>query len=150
MFYAIPSHMQLPCIEFTIDCNFFGPHDGWYIAEIIISAKNVSVVRHEFREINLRIRGIKMGEALDLWEGHGDRLEFKHKVLETDIVPDNWNFIFVEPGVRQEISFVTRIEENYRYIVARAEFRYDSFNPHSIERMFEVDRQTTAESSLEQ
>lgn len=80
-------------------------------------------------------------------------MELKHKVLETDIVPDNWNFIFVEPGVGQEIGFVTRIEQDYLYIIARAEFYYDKekrSTPHSIERMFEVDRQTTAESALEQ
>ena len=65
-------------------------------------------------------------------------MEFKNKLLDTDIMPQDWNYIFVEPGVRQEICFVTRIEEDYRYIIALAEFYYDQFTPHNIERMFEV------------
>lgn len=133
-----------PHIEFCIACNFFGPQQGWYIAEFIISATNVSLVRHQFKEIILRIRGIKQDEPPALWDGHGNRLEFKHKLIETDIVPPDWNYIFVEPGVRQEICFVTRIEEDYRYILALAEFHYDSFTPHNIERMFEVGQRPVA------
>lgn len=81
---------------------------------------------------------LKQDELPNLRERHGGRLEFKHKQLDTDIVPTDWNYIFIEPGVRQEICFVTRIEENYRYILALAEFYYDTFTPHNIERMFEV------------
>jgi hypothetical protein len=82
-----------PHIEFTIACNLFGPVDGWFVAEFVITAKNVSLVRHQFREIILRARGIKQGEPPELWEGHGDRLEFKHKLFEANVVPQNWNFL---------------------------------------------------------
>jgi hypothetical protein len=127
-----------PHIEFTINCNLFGPVAGWYIAEFVITAKNVSLVRHQFPEIILRVRGIKQDETPELWDGHGDRLEFRHKLFEANVVLEKWNYIFVEPGVAQQITYVTRIEEAYRYILARAEFHYDQFTPHSIERMFEV------------
>jgi hypothetical protein len=130
-----------PHIEFTIACNFFGPVSGWYVAEFVITAKNVSLVRHQFPEIILRVRGIKQDETPELWEGYGDRLAFKHKLLETDIIHEKYNYIFVEPGVAQQITFITRIDEAYRYVVARAEFHYDQFTPHSIERMFEVGHQ---------
>lgn len=127
-----------PHIEFTIECNFYGPQQGWYIAEFVIFARNTSLVRHEFKKITLRVRGMKQDEEPSLWEGHGDRLQLKHKLLETDIVPQNWNYIFVEPDVTQRICFISRIPADYRYIVAWAQFSYDQYTPHNIERLFEV------------
>jgi hypothetical protein len=59
--------------------------------------------------------------------------------IASDIVPDKWNLMSIEPGVKQESSFNTRINEKYRFIVARAcGFRYDAFTPHGIEREFET------------
>jgi hypothetical protein len=129
-----------PHIEFTIDCNIYGPQEGAYIAELLMSAHNKSLVQHKFKEIILRVRGIKHNEALSIWEKSEHRLKFPNPVFERDVKPENWNFIFIEPSVKQEISFITKIEETYRFIVARAEFHYDKFTPHSIERMFEICR----------
>lgn len=128
-----------PHIEFTIDCNFFGPQQGKLIAEFIISANNKSLVRHQFKNIFLRVRGIKKDAPLELLEKYPNRLQFDELIFkEPDIKPGNWDFIFVEPGVIQQISFITRIDEDYRFLLAHAEFYYDRFTPHSIERMFEV------------
>lgn len=127
-----------PHIQFRIGCNFFGPQGGSVIAEFVISAHNLSVVRHEFCKIILRVRGIPHEAPLSLLERHPHRLAFPDKLLETDIVPPDWNFIFVEPGVNQETTFVTKIQAKYRYILARAEFRYERHTPHTTERMFEV------------
>lgn len=127
-----------PHIEFSIDCKFYGPQDGWFVVEFLIQAKNVSLIRHEFNKIDLRVRGIKKSETPQLWKDHGDRLEFKNKIFQTDVVPNDWQYIFVEPGVTQLISYVSRIPEEYRYISAWARFNYDKYNPHTIERMFEI------------
>lgn len=36
---------------------------------------------------------MKHDELPNLWEGHGSRLEFKDKLLDTEIVPLDWNYI---------------------------------------------------------
>ncbi len=138
-----------PHIEFTMEANFFGPQKGNYVAEFVIYADNKSLVRHQFNEIVFRVRGIRKNEDLQIWENHSPRLEFPHKIIGSDkaipnkakpdqvnLVPEGWNFIFVEPGVRQQIDFVTPLDADYAYIVARAEFRYDKYTPHVIERVF--------------
>lgn len=130
-----------PHIEFTMDANFFGPQKGKYAAEFIIHAHNKSLIRHEFKKIRFQVRGIKKDEELMIWDKHPPILRFPHKIIdpdETDIVPKDWNYIFVEPGVKQQIDFVTPIDADYAYIVARAEFRYDKHTPHAIERVFAV------------
>jgi hypothetical protein len=127
-----------PHIEFTIDANFHTPQQGFYIAEFTIYANNKSLVQHKFNKINLRVRGIKKDEELKFWEENRPRLLFPHKLFETDIVPKDWNFIVVEPGVKQEISFVTKIEQAYSCLIAQAEFEYDKFTPQSTERTFAI------------
>ncbi len=128
-----------PHIEFTLDAEFLGPQKGKYIAEFIIYANNKSLVRHEFKKIEFRVLGIKKEEELCEWKNHPPRLYFPHEIIDpkkTDIFPGGWNFIFVEPGVKQRISFAAPIDADYAYIVAHAKFNYDSYTPHTIERVF--------------
>lgn len=132
-------------IEFTIDANVYGPMEGSYLIEFLIYAHNKSLVRHEFEEIPLRVLGLE-DEEPTFWEKSEYRLKFPDRLIKTDIVPkfenshtdDGRDFVFVEPDVKQPITFVTKIGEKYEYILARAEFTYgdSDLGPHSTERMF--------------
>lgn len=127
-------------IEFTIETNIFGPQKGFYIAEFVIAANNKSLIRHQFNEIFLRVLGIKEDGKLELRypEKDASRLNFPEEILKTDIIPSKWTHIFIEPGVKQQITYTTRIPENIRFITVHAKFHYDEFTPHSIEHIFEV------------
>lgn len=128
-----------PHIEFDIDCNFFGPHQGKYAAEFILTANNKGITKHEFRSIILRLRGIKQDAPLSFWtKRNKHRLEFPEKIVEDEVKPKNLNYIFVEPGVTQRLSYITIIDAEIKYITARAEFNYEQYKPHSTEKMFEV------------
>jgi hypothetical protein len=128
-----------PHIEFDIDCNFFGPHHGKYAAEFILTANNRGITKHQFTSIVLRVRGIRQGAPLLFWEEQYEhRLKFPEKILEDEVKPKRWNYIFVEPGVRQCIGYTTIIDAEIKYITARAEFYYKQYEAHSTERMFEV------------
>lgn len=133
-----------PHIEFHINCNFYGPENDSYAAEFIITANNKSLIRQEFISIMLRVRGIEHDEPLSLFEEYKQRLKFPHPLFKTDIIPRSkddqkrWNYIFVEPDVKQDISFISIIDKKYKYIVAQTIFHYDKYTPHSVERMFEV------------
>lgn len=128
-----------PHIEFDIECNFFGPHQGKYAAEFILTANNKGITKHEFKSIILRVRGIPQGAPLSFWtERYEHRLDFPEKIVEDEVKPKSWNYIFVEPGVKQRISYMTIIDANIRFITARAEFYYEKYTPHSTEKMFEV------------
>ena len=48
------------------------------------------------------------------------------------------NFLFVEPGVKQDITYVTKIPKIYKYFVAHATFNYDEYTPHFAEKVFDV------------
>ena len=137
-----------PHIEFDIDCKFFGPHQGKYAAEFILTANNKGITKHEFRGIILRVRGIKQNAPLSFWtKRYEHRLEFPKEIVEDEVKPNNLNFIFVEPGVTQRLSYITIIDAEIKYITARAEFNYEEYKPHSTEKMFEVKSRDTYNES---
>ena len=127
-----------PHIEFKIDCQFFGPVNKQYLINLLLIADNRGLVMHKFKKIELRVRGIKKNEEFESWEGYEQRVKFPHKLFETSVIPPKWNFVFVEPGVAQQISYSSRVATEYAFLSVRAEFHYDHHTPHSIEGIFAV------------
>jgi hypothetical protein len=131
-------------IEFTLDATFYGPKRGYYLSEFSINVHNKSRVKYDFTRITLRVRGLKEDDVPTLWKDREPRLAFPHKLFETNTVPEGLGSIFVEPEVNQPVTFVTRIDDAYDYILGRAEFYYgqsgdEEFGPHSVERLFALE-----------
>ncbi|NPV63653.1 MAG: hypothetical protein HPY61_13700 [Methanotrichaceae archaeon] len=130
---------NVPHIEFHIDCNVYGPEEGYYLTEFLLDIHNRGDVQHKFTNIVLRVRGIESGKALCYWEGYEPRLSFPKKVLnDVSVIPKGYNYFFVEPGVEQVLTYVTMIPASIRYVLAHAVFEYDEFTPHTAERVFEL------------
>ncbi len=144
-FFREGSHRRR--IEFRIECSFFGPHQGAYLTEFRLIAANRGLVKHKFPSIVLRVRGIKRMEPLDYWKGREPRVEFPTEVFKAEVVHAKYSYIFVEPGVQQVITFVTKIPTSYRFILARAEFHYNRYKPHSAESVFDVPQENLPNQS---
>ena len=99
-----------PRMEFDIDCSFLRPQLGNYAFQVVVKAKNRGLIRHEFRQLNLRIRGLLKGAELRPWAGHEPRLEFPVVTAKGDrLYPPKYDFIFVEPGVEQVMTYATPV-----------------------------------------
>lgn len=129
-----------PRIEFTIACRFLGPVDGEYVAAFEIYANNKGYVEHRFTEIRLKVLGIKHDEKLSEWRTHEPRLYFPTTLVRgVNLVPEELEYYFVRPGVDQSFSFVTRVPAEFRFLAARATFKYRATGDiHTSERVFEV------------
>ena len=133
-------------IEFTVDANFFSPTEGFVPAEFLTYVHNKSNVKHESADISLLVRGLDRGETPSRWEGgpHKRDLQFPREIVDENIIPEEMRPIFVEPDVKQPLTYVTYIPETVQYVLVRAKFNYmdraddDRFQPHSVERLFEV------------
>lgn len=125
-----------PHIEFTVDCRCLGTRQDKCMLNIILVANNRGHVRHQFPRIQLRVRGIKQDEPLRFWAGQEPRAEFPHKLVDAEVVPPGYSYIFVEPGVAQSINYVTLIPTGYSLLLIKAEFWYDTNTSHSAESVF--------------
>lgn len=128
-----------PHIEFDIDCLVHGQTAEDYLVEFILTTRNVGLLEWHFNAIVLRVLGIERGHQLAFWPGNQPRLQFPVTVIDdAAVIPRNLNFIFVEPGGRQTITYVTKIPSRVDYILAHVSFEYDEHTPHSTERAFRL------------
>ena len=114
-----------------------------------MSVRNQGLVKHRVTKFVLRVRGIQNSAALNFW-GDTQRVDFPVKVVDNaDVIyHQNYGSVFVEPGVTQRLTFVAKVPEGIRFVVARAQFNYDPHSrwprkpkpqrTHSTERVFEV------------
>lgn len=135
----LEKRVYTPHIEFEINANFYGPEAGAYIAEFLFVARNKGNVQQKFNDIRIRVRGIDDGQGFQFWEGNEPRLNFPRRLVkQKSILPDDYSFFFVEPGIEQVFTYITKIPINTKYLLVHAEFEYDKYTPHTTERVFEV------------
>ena len=129
-----------PRVEFDVGCEFLGPQNGRYIAAFAIRAKNCGHIEQHFREIRIRVRGIENGVDLETWEQRPPLLEFPLEEFDTyNVVPSRSQYFFVRPGVEQNFSFVTSVPKSWKFVLARATFKYEKSDEiHTSEKAFLV------------
>jgi hypothetical protein len=131
---------NVPRIEFSIECNVYGPENGDYLTEFLLIIRNRGDILHKFKKIVLRVRGIESGKPLCYWGGYEPRLSFPARVLDNvNVIPAGYNYFFVEPGVVQVLTYVTKIPSSIKYVQAFALFEYDEHTPHTTERVFQME-----------
>jgi hypothetical protein len=128
-----------PRLEFTIEGETLGKREVGQLLALTISLHNRGLIQWKLNSIQLRIRGIEADQPLSYWKGYEPRVEFPVRIVDdAEIVPGNVNFLFVEPGVAQSISYVTKIPTGIEYLLVHIEFNYDKYTPHTAERLFHV------------
>jgi hypothetical protein len=129
-----------PKVSFDIEATFFPSQEDACLAEFLMVVKNSGLVKHSFKKITLRVRGISKSDTLALW-GESQRVEFPQRIVDdADVLYSRkYGSIFIEAGIVQKLTFVARIPADIRFVLARAEFEYQSGRTHSSERVFKVD-----------
>jgi hypothetical protein len=128
-----------PHIELSLECEFLGVSDGYRLVTFCVVARNVGPIRQQFAHAYLKVRGIRRGDAFELFKDT-DRVDFRDEILEeTDLVPTGkWRYVFIEPGVLQRIPFTTRMAADYAYLRGHIKVEYDEFSPHTAEAVVAV------------
>jgi len=128
-----------PKIEFTVECSSYGPKDDHYIVEFLVIVHNKGLINQKFYSIFLRVRGIGDNDEVSFWEGNEPRIKFPTKFFETEFIfKQKYSYVFVEPGVKQVMSYVTKIPVTHSLLLVRAEFQYENAKSHSIERLVKL------------
>jgi hypothetical protein len=128
-----------PRIEFGIDCLVHGHDDDGHLVEFTITACNRGFVRWNFRSILLRVRGIEEECSISYWRENDSRVEFPIRIIDgVQVIPSGLNFVFVEPGVKQSITYITKISLRVKFILVHVKFYYDRHTPHTSERVFHL------------
>lgn len=136
---------DMPLLQFDMEVGTTYKKGGEYLVEFRVILDNRGNVKQDIKSIKLRVRTVNKEDNLSFWSSRGFRAEFPHKVFETEIIPEGYKFIFVEPNVKQILNYTTILHSNVELVAARAEFSYgrtrksDRGSKHSVEKIFELD-----------
>lgn len=143
-------------IQLDIEADTFGPQQGNYLVELVVTLDNKGMTRMEIDNINLEVLGICNGENINLLDESDEdnqkklKAEFPKILVKANMLQPNENNIsgvkkeiskvkyFVEPSVNQRFSYVVRIPEVIRFILFRVSFKYQKNSEHSAQRVFEL------------
>lgn len=121
-----------PQVEFTVAARLLGPQRSNNVVETTLTFRNTGKARVELPKIKLEIRGIKHDADLVERQDKPAKLDFTTRVVhEPNLVPPEWEYLFVEPGVTQEIKHVSKVDTVYSFLLVRSEFVYRNGDPHS-------------------
>ena len=140
-------------IQFELEAFFFGPQEGFYVAEITMLLHNKGLVRNTIKELPLSIRGIKQNATISLFKDiehpvsiadfpiefvHTNVLKRKIEERETKNEGEKEKEWFVEPGVAQRFTYIARIPEDIRFILVRSSIKYHNNSEHTAQKVFEI------------
>ncbi|WP_151087421.1 hypothetical protein [Hymenobacter baengnokdamensis] len=127
-----------PRIEFDIQCSFLGQQGNARVVSFTILATNKGNIEHKFSRISLRARGITAADG-ELIKRPDGRVNFPKELLKEEVIPKEFGYYFVRPGIAQPLTFTTIIPAEVRLLLVRAAFEYErSKDLHTSERTFEV------------
>jgi hypothetical protein len=114
--------LHRPKIEFDIKCNVVGKTEKYKIVEFRIIANNKGKIKFTFPELIFRLRGILDTDNLEYFE-NTKRLNYPELLFEENLISRKYKYYFIEAGIFQTISYVTKIPNKYEYILAFASFK---------------------------
>jgi hypothetical protein len=115
---AAMTRRMIPRADVDVDCHFYGPQQGEYLVELLVKVHNVGETQRRYSSMKIRLLGMARNEAITLRPDK--RVEFPYALLKTDFVPppdDVEHYYYVEPGVRQDFTFITKIPSHIAFVL---------------------------------
>lgn len=131
-----------PRLQFDLDCQFvrLQQNPKRLLAELQFIFENKGFVEHRLWNLNVSVHGLDTENTLSSKEATGE-IQFSTRLLpKTQLVPQQYGYYFVRPGVRQIITHTIEIPSVLSAIRVTSSFDYhrDDRYPHTTRRIFSV------------
>lgn len=134
-----------PRIQFDLECRVFplDPETDTHLVEIAFVFSNTGFVEHRLYDLSVSVHGLPTGG-----QDKGTRTFSRRLLPRTGIVPPQYQWYFVRPGVRQVITHTVVLHRPGPLIQVTAGFSYRKREdwPHTARRVFEVGSRSDSNS----
>jgi hypothetical protein len=128
-------------IEFTVDMNFVGRQDGYWIVELIAYLENKGKVQHRFSDLAFDLEALFASDPVRPSEQYGGQAHFPHEVAKRSWLPSG--SYFIEPGIKAKYSYVAQIPAEASFAMLHGRFTYENQPAwHTAERTLVVPNAT--------
>ncbi|MEJ2363659.1 MAG: hypothetical protein P8075_01955 [Deltaproteobacteria bacterium] len=128
-----------PHIDFRVDLRFVGLHSGSWVVEIIAWLENKGRVQHKISKFTFDLRYLIDSDKLQRAEQFGGQILFPHKAAKGSWLPQDWEFTFIDPGIRTHYSYIGTLPAEARIALLHGWFEYQGGREwHSAEKIVPV------------
>jgi hypothetical protein len=124
-----------------MDASFFGPfRETDYIGHFELHLANKGGGNHHISSLLFTLRGLHDDATLTTWAGDptGIRVNFPEPLYDKVEVIRSGETIYIDAGITLDMPLSVRVPGACKYVLAEANFQYDSRNRYGVERVFEV------------
>jgi hypothetical protein len=108
---------RYPNIEFSADINFIGTQENWWIVELIGTIENKGKAQHRMKEFNFDLKAIFPDDPIDTSEKLRGQVDFPHQVTEGSFLPHLQGGFFIDPGLKEKYSYITRVPKDATFLI---------------------------------
>lgn len=121
-------------IDFSVDVNFILKKDGWWIIELIAYVENKGRVQHRIKEFTFELASLDINHSVDLAPEFGNQVYFPNEIAKGSFLPSSCTYFFVEPGLKNKYSYVSRVQAEAELLMMHSFFKYlDGKHSHTAE-----------------
>jgi hypothetical protein len=132
-------------IEFSLDLRVIGHLHGKILAEVVAVVVNRVLVRHWVSDFRFDVRYLTMEDQLiEDGERFNQQVFFPRcAIRKRSWFPPRWKGTFIDPGVRQEYTYVTAIPSDACFAFVYATFKYPDSESgfHTAQKTFNLRNQ---------
>lgn len=111
-------------IDFTVDIEFHVQKNDYWIVELIAYIENKGKVQHKVRDFHFKLESLRTHDKVGLNEEYRNQVNFPKIEAENSFLPENFSYFFVEPGLKNKYSYITRIPVSAEVVLLHSWFNY--------------------------
>jgi hypothetical protein len=115
---------RYPNIEFSADIQFTGVQDGHWIAEIVATVENKGKAQHRMEEFAFDLSGIERDKPVLTDQRWGNQVDFPVPIAKGSLLPAQYRFFFIDPGVKAKYSYVASIPVTVSFAILHCWFTF--------------------------
>ena len=113
-----------PHIATSCQIKFIGLQRGQWMIELIATLENKGKVEHRFKDFTFDLNGIRKCDSLVQSIQWGGQINFPIALAEGSLLPSDFQFFSLGPGVTGNYSFVTSVPDDIKFLILHCRFRY--------------------------
>lgn len=100
---------------------------GQRLLRTCLGVSNIGEVRLKASQIRLTIRGIKRNSLLKIGgEEILYQVDFDQKIYQEELIPFEWEYTFVDPGITQDYQYSILIPKDIEYLLIEGKIYFKS------------------------
>jgi hypothetical protein len=123
-----------PLIDFTVDIIFHAKQKDYWIVELVAYIENKGKVQHRLYDFPFDLAGLNIENNVELTQKFGNQVYFPNIIATGSFLPARSEYFFIEPGLKNKYSFLTRVPVNTQVVLMHSSFMYlDGKHSHAAE-----------------